>query len=248
MAPLLDRVVPRRRAMDDMPQSLDRAFEDEFALCLCGLDSPYLFLFFPRSARHEIAAYGDGPDDAREVARWRASFMRFIQAVLLARPGRLVLKSPPHTARVARLLETLPAARFVHMVRDPRAVVPSAVHTARVLIESYGLQHASAEAIEDWVFRHFELSHRRWDADRARLGPDRFVEVRYEDFVADPVAGLERVYASLGLGPFAPARAPVERYLAEAAGHRMNRFDADPELQRRIVDRFGWVMRSYDYR
>jgi hypothetical protein len=240
---LVDRLLPRRRPMDDMRQGVDRPFEDEFALCLSGLASPYLFFFFPRSA----ARHDDDPDDPASAERWRTCFVHFLRAVLLARPGRLVLKSPPHTARVARLLDILPAARFVHMVRDPRAVVPSAIHTVSVLIEYYGLQRASADAVEDWVFRHFELAERRWDVDRARLSPDRFIEVRYEDFVADPLAGLERIYATLGLGPFAPARAPAEGYLREVAGHRTNRFARDAGLERRIVERFGSVIQRYGY-
>jgi hypothetical protein len=58
---------------------------------------------------------------------------------------------------------------------------------------------------------------------------------------------LERIYAGLGLGPFALARDGVERYLAGVAGYRTNRFTIDGELRRRIVERFGPVMRQYGY-
>jgi hypothetical protein len=247
LGPLVARLLARRRAMDDMEQGWERPFEDEFALCLSGLDSPYYYFFFPQSTRPTVAVYGDGPDDPPSLERWKTSYVRFLKAVVLARPGRLVLKSPPHTARIDRLVATFPASRFVHMVRNPLGVVPSAIHTVRALIEVYGLQHACRQAIEDWVVRHFELMNRRWDEDRARLPPGHFIDVRYEDLVADPMGELERIYAGLGLGPFALARDGVERYLAGVAGYRTNRFTIDGELRRRIVERFGPVMRQYGY-
>jgi len=241
LSPVAARLLPRRRPMDEMKFGVGRPFEDEFALCLLGLDSPYDFFFFPRSPHDEIGVYDDEIADAGpSVELWRTSFVRFLKAVCMAKPGRLVLKSPPHTARIAPLVQTFPEARFVHMTRDPLAVVPSAIHTVRLINAVWGLQRASDAAIEDWVFRHFEFVQRRWEAERTRLQPDRFIEVRYEEFVADPITGLERIYATLGLGPFAPARALVERYLAEAAGYRTNRFTLDAGLRRRILERCDW--------
>ena len=110
-----------------MAAGWDRPQEDEFALCLLGLPEPV-----HRSRVPERSA--DLPGFARplrpvagELARWKRTFLRFLQTLTFRDPRRLVLKSPPHTARVPVLLEMFPDARFVHIVRDPRVVFPSTV-------------------------------------------------------------------------------------------------------------------------
>ena len=243
VGPIFESRVPRRRPMDNMVQGIYRPFEDEFALCFNGHDSIYMFLFFPRNAGRAAAAL-----DLRENPRWQADFERFLKAVLLNRRGqRLVLKSPPHTLRVRMLSEMFPGARFIHLVRDPLSVIPSALHTVRMLIETYGLQTASDADIEDWVFGNFDAMHRSIAESRPLLAPGRFCEVRYEALAANPLAELEQIYAQLDLGDFAPARPAFEAYLSGIKDYRKNRFDVDIGLRRKILDRCGWVMERYGY-
>ena len=55
-----------------------------------------------------------------ELARWKAGSMRFLQTITVRADKPIVLKSPPHTARVwACWPRCFPAAKFVHIVRDP---------------------------------------------------------------------------------------------------------------------------------
>ena len=53
----------------------------------------------------------------------------FLKKVQFIVPRPLVLKSPPHTARIRQLLEWFPEAKFVHIRRDPYRVIQSRLHT-----------------------------------------------------------------------------------------------------------------------
>jgi hypothetical protein len=53
------------------------------------------------------------------------------QVLFLQQDKRLVLKSPPHTARVRLLREIFPGAKFVHISRDPYEIYQS---TKRVCV------------------------------------------------------------------------------------------------------------------
>ncbi|MBU1865443.1 MAG: sulfotransferase [Actinobacteria bacterium] len=239
-------LLPEHRPIDGMRLRWDLPQEDEFALCVQGLPSLYAGWAFPRRG-------GDGPtlDPAEmpgeEGRRWRAALLGFLQAVTLGDGRRLVLKSPAHTARAATLAEMFPGASFVHMVRDPYVVVPSALEAWRRMADSLGLQTGCRPDLEDHLMGVFEAMYRRFEEDRKRIGPGRVVDVRYEDLVADPVAVMARIYQSLGLGGFEGVRPAIEGYVEAAAGYLTNRHESTPGLRRRITERWAGYARRYGY-
>jgi hypothetical protein len=245
---LLRGRVPDRRPMDAMPAGLDRPQEDEFALCLLGEPSPYERIAFPNSP----AAVG-GSLDLRGLSppalrRWKRTLYRFVQALTYANGGRrLVLKSPPHTARVPVLLGLFPDARLVHIVRDPYAVYPSTLHLWRHLYAVHALQRPSWESLPEYVLETFVLLYDRLEEGKRLAPPGHFHELRYEDLVHDPVTQLETVYRGLDLGDFGPARPHVEAHLAGVKSHETNRYLLTPEEQRTITRRWDEVIRRYGY-
>ena len=134
--------------------------------------------------------------------------MRFLKEVTVRTGKRLVLKSPPHTARVPVLLDLFPRAKFVHIVRDPRVVFPSTLNLWMAMARKHGLQTPVWPGLEDKVLREFRVLHDRLEDARPLLEaePGRFHELRYEDLVNDPVDELRKVYAGLELGAFDASR------------------------------------------
>ena len=114
-------LLPARRPMDNMPMGWDRPQEDEFALCNVGTPSPYLTIAFPNHppAYEEYLTLKEVDEAAR--TQWKNSLRHFLQKVTFVHRKRLIIKSPPHTARVRTLLELFPDARFVYLVRAPFA-------------------------------------------------------------------------------------------------------------------------------
>ena len=105
--------------MDAVPLAADSPFEDEFALAKIGIPSPYASLAFPRQGPPS-PSYLDLPVSPTSARRWEAGFLWLMRRLQLANPGRrLIIKSPPHTARIRTLLKLFPDARFVHISRNP---------------------------------------------------------------------------------------------------------------------------------
>jgi hypothetical protein len=96
-------------------------------------------------------------------------------------------KSPPYTWKARRIQRALPEAHFIHLIRDGRDV---AVSLSEV---SWGPGDVEAAATK-WVE---ELGRARQRAQRLR--PGTYVEVRYEDLVADPEPVLRRIADFVGL-------------------------------------------------
>ena len=126
------------RPMDDMRAGWDRPQEDEFALCNLGVPSPYLAWAFPNHGpvSDEYLDLRSLPAAEREA--WKRAWRMFVQRVALVRSGRIVLKSPTHTARVRTILEVFPDARFVHIVRDPLVLFPSTVRLWKIAERNAG--------------------------------------------------------------------------------------------------------------
>lgn len=240
-------LLPRERAMDNVPLAWDRPQEDEFALANLGTPSPYLQIAFP----NRPLPYADYYDleQLSPAARkaWQQDFYRFVQALSLRNPKRLVLKSPTHTFRIPALVELFPDARFVHIVRDPFVTFASTIHLWKVLYRTQGLQIPRNERLREHVFETYLRMFHRLQATRHLLAPQRFCQVKYEDLVRNPVGELRRVYDELELGGLDAALPAVEQYLAASKDYQTNRYQLSSEDRAEIARRWAEPIRHYGY-
>ena len=182
------------------------------------------------------------------VLSWERAFSRFVKALTLAKPGRrLVLKSPPHTARIPNLLKLYPDARFIHVVRDPYAVYASTLKLWRMLYAVHGLQKPSWEGLREHILKTFVRLHDSYEDSRDLIPKSHLHELRYEDLVSDPVSRLEVVYRALGLDDFEPARGTILKYLAQVSGYESNPYHLTAEERTAINDRWHAYFRQYSY-
>lgn len=241
-------LVPDRRPMDNMAAGWDRPQEDEFALCLLGLPSPYADLAFPNRPPIYPGSLDLSGLTPVQLAHWKRTFVRFLRALTYRDPRRLVLKSPPHTARVRVLLDLFPDARFVHIVRDPYVVFPSTVNLWKSLGRTHGLQAVRDEGrIREKVFGEFRVIYDRLDEARPLVPKNRFHEVRYEQLVKDPVGELRRVYEGLELGGFENLRPRLEEFVRGNTGYETNKYKLDDADRAVVTARWGDVIRRYGY-
>jgi hypothetical protein len=241
-------LVPDRRPMDNMVAGWDKPQEDEFALCLLGLPSPYADLAFPNRPPTYPGSLDLSGLTPAQLAHWRRTFVRFLRALTYRDPRRLVLKSPPHTARIRVLLEMFPDARFVHIVRDPHVVFPSTVNLWKSLGRTHGLQSVRDERrIREKVFAEFRVIYDRLEEARALIPPGRFHEMRYEQLVKDPVGEMRKVYEAVGLGEFETVRPRLEEFARDWADYETNKYQLTDADRAEVAARWGDVIRRYGY-
>ncbi|WP_185962306.1 sulfotransferase [Palleronia caenipelagi] len=113
-------------------------------------------------------------------------------------PGkRLVLKAPDHNDGVAELLDALPEARVILTHRDIVEQIGSFLslgRTTRKLAVNALDTAKEAEGVIDMT----DVSLQKMAEARIRH-PDRILDVRYTDMMADPLASVERIYEFCGL-------------------------------------------------
>jgi len=144
----------------------------------------------------------------------------------VARTGKRIVgdKSPQHTANLDEIYEIYPNARVIHIVRDGRDVAVSAVHHwwrlakdraggfFELTPEELEIRDAYLEDREGFlasgrsIFTEERLGQlaRRWSyrvgkahRDGTALYGERYLEIRYEDLLRDPMTDLRRVFELL---------------------------------------------------
>lgn len=240
-------LAPKQRPMDNMAAGWERPQEDEFALCLLGQPSTYADIAFPNHPPVYPGALDLSGLNPAELSRWKRTFRQFLQTLMFRDPRRLVLKSPPHTARIPVLLDMFPDARFVHIVRNPYVVFPSTVNLWKSLTRGHCFHSPHHQNVEEKVLREFRIIYDRLEEARSSIPRGRFHEVRYEDLIADPLVELENVYAALELEGFASARADVERYIQKSKDYETNKYRLTEEQIERIDRHWGDVIERYGY-
>ena len=245
--PLIEAVLPAKRLQDDMAIGFDRPQEDEFALCLLGVISPYMNYAFPQ----QMARHGDYYDIEKakpaERERWEQTLLRFLKKITLARPRPIILKSPTHTFRVKTLLRLFPGARFVYIVRNPYDVFLSTLHLRKVLSRAISFQQENFTGLEESVFKVFIRMHQSFEKSRSLIPAGQLHTLRYEDLEKDPVGQLRALYSSLGLSGFDSVVPALNQYLAGVANHKKNSYSLTPELLAEITRRWGFFIRQYGY-
>jgi hypothetical protein len=114
--------------------------------------------------------------------------------------GYLVIKEPHGSIGAPLLMEALPESRMVFLVRDPRDVAASALHSSFVRATPSELRWQKAEErpegfVKDRAENYLRDIRRTKQAYEAHKGHK--VLVRYEDLKADTLGTMKRIYSAL---------------------------------------------------
>ena len=242
-------ILPRKRPMDNMGASFKHPQEDEFALVTMGVGTPYLHMAFPNEPRDYMNYLDMEGIPAEDLAQWKRALTTFMRTLTLLHgpEKRLILKSPPHTGRVAILQEMFPDAKFIHIVRHPYSVVPSTIRLWDSLEGIQGLQLAKGADRREYVFRCYERMYHGFNAHREEIPAERFYNVRYEDLVANPVDEIAAIYKHLNLGDFEVVRPKLEAMVADRKDYKVNKHQLPADLRSEIDRRWADYMQAYDY-
>jgi hypothetical protein len=196
------------------------------------------------------------PEWLAVVPRWRDyyyahdqrphyAYMKNVLKALqwLRGPERWILKSPQHLEQLGPLIETFPDATVALTHRDPVSVVASAI-----TMLTYGdrMRRAKADpaAVAAYWSDRVEQLLRACVRDRHLLPATQSIDVFFDEFMADDVGMVERIYDVAGLEMTGEARASLQRYMADNPRGKHGRilydlagdFGVDPEELRGRFD------------
>lgn len=230
-------LLPDTRPMDNVALSFAAPQEDEFGPCLACFRSLYPGISFPRHLDYYERFLTFRGVPPAQVDEWKAAFLWFLRKLTVKSPRPLVLKSPPHTARVRLLLEMFPDARFVHIHRDPFVVFRSFQHYYDTAGWYTYLQRPDLEGLDDLILRRFTVMYDAYFAERELIPAGRLHEVAFADLEAEPMAAMAALYAALDLPGFDRVEPKLRQYLDGLGAYRKNRYEELPAALRERVAR-----------
>lgn len=111
---------------------------------------------------------------------------------------RWLLKSPQHLHTLELLFAVFPHAQVILTHRDPGKTIPSLASFIHTLWQIYSEQADPRQVGAQWNQR-MARALRHCMAVREGMPAGRFLDVRFEDTVHDPLAVVERIYRFAGL-------------------------------------------------
>lgn len=246
---LIAFALPETRLVDAMPIRFASPQEDELALAMLSLKSPYLGANFPhhREAYLRYLDFVDVPAD--EIEQWQAAFVYLMKKLTFAHQGkRLILKSPPHTARIKYLLELFPEAKFIYLHRQPETVLQSTRRLFNTVPWYSYLQKPDMATLDDYLLQQYTRLHQAYFAQRHLIPAANLIEVAFRHLEANPTGTIQQIYQQFGLAGFTALCPKLEAYLAGITGYKKNHHPPLPKpLSEQLIARNPRAFSQWGY-
>lgn len=191
---------PRRAMVEEYQKYMNEKNPDFAKIHFASADTPEECVLIHAYALHGVhigveimlEPYGSWfrDQDLRSLYKYYADLLRLLD---WQRPGkRWLLKAPAHMWAIDALLETLPDVSIVWSHRNPVACTASICSMTRTLFGS--TMEIDPAALGPVVMDWYATSLERGLAVRDRSDPARFVDVDHDDFVADSMSVVARIY------------------------------------------------------
>lgn len=235
---------PRERPMDNMKVTFNSPGEDEFATSMMSLRSPVIGWSFPRRAEYydRYLTFRGVPEE--DLARWKTAFVSFLKKLTWRYDRPILLKSPAHTCRIRLLLEMFPAARFVHVHRNPYTVFQSTRRLYEKGVSRSYLQHPNEAQIDDGILRRHITMYDAFFEERGMIPDGQLYQVCFEELEKGMVSQVGQLYECLNLPGFSGLEPGLQRYVESIADYKKNVYPPLAEPLRRQVAR-AW-QRSFE--
>lgn len=247
--PLMRLLMPEKRPADNVLLSPELPQEEGIALSNIDSFGFYNFFYFPRSWKDIYKKYISGdiatPEELKDFGRRYKKLIA--QSLIEYNRKQFVSKFPPNTGSIRHLLDMFPHAKFVYIYRNPVLVFQSTVNFFETTHEALKLQPYSRDEFEEMVFELYEMIIADYERLKSLIPAHHLVEIRYEDFEADPLEGLRHIYDRLGLEGFEQSIPAFTDYFNsqrkfEKASHQFTSEETD-----KITSRLAFAMEMYGY-
>ncbi len=248
LRPLLERALPQDRRIDQVTVQPDSPQEDEIGLANMQPLSYYHGLYFP-SHFHEnfqagIFLEGCSPE---QVEEWKRALIYFCQKLYLQQQQRLLIKNPVYTARVTLLRSIWPQAKFIHIHRNPYIVFQSMKKFYRILFQELALQPYDLSKIDTLILESYPRMIHQMFEETADLPAHQFIELGFDQFEADPLTEIRRIYTQLELDGFEDAEPYFVSYMEAQQPYHKNRYSFPPEILEQIHQHWQPLIEHWHY-
>ncbi len=242
-------LMPEKRPTDNMDLKVDLPQEEEFALSNMIPYSYYDFWFFPQRMLEycdRFLTFEKITEQEKQV--FMEEFRRLVVTSLHNTGGTQFLsKNPPHTGRIETLLEMYPDAKFIYLKRNPYTVFESTWSFFNNIIPPLQFQHITPEQLETNILEAYRRLYFRYEEQKRLIPAGNLVEIRFEDFEADPFGLTRDLYGQLDLPGFTESEKAIAAYLDKKKGYKKNQYKYENRTVRVVEDNWDMALKEWGY-
>lgn len=245
--PVLNKMMPRKRPMDEVEMRPLDPMEDEWALIRLGAPTPCLKVFFPSPDGKFLTGTDEFIPEGKNLVIWKKNYLELLKKITLLTQKQIVLKNPYNTPRIAILAEMFPGAKFIHIVRDPYKIIPSAINMWNIVSGENAFKSGWKMPTTEETAIIVNEFWRSVNQNRKNLSDDQYATVRYEDLEKDPILELKRIYEQLGFTFTSMLETSITQFMQEKKNYRKNFFELSPAEKNSITAVLIDYMKFYGY-
>lgn len=250
VTPILERMTPKTRPMDNVKLSLDYPQEEEFSLANISPCSFYHGWYFPQYMKEYFDKFVIFKNISPAIFEtWKQAYMKIMKiANLNAENRRLLIKNPTNTGRVKILLDLFPDAKFIHIYRNPYMVYFSTKSLYNKLLPVITLQDFNEEEVDENILFFYKEMMSKFFSEKDLIPPNNLVEVKYEDLEIKPIQELERIYNQLNLTGFDQLKETFNNYVASQRNYKRNTYKLqDSAVMQNIYHHWKFTIEKWQY-
>ena len=235
---LLKRIVahslPKKRPMDNLAMGTDLPYEEEYAIAnLC----PYSFYhawYFPRAINRYYKRYILYENAEDIINEWKKVYLYFLKKITYKHNGKqIVLKSLVNTAKIKHLLSMFPDAKFIHLQRNPYEVYMSTWKLYNSILPLFSFQHVDEEELDKSILKIYKVISKKYLEDKKLIPKENLIELRYEDFINDPLKILDLIYSE---------------YIKKHVDYKRNSYKIDEDIKNKVYSEWEVIFKEFGYK
>jgi hypothetical protein len=246
--PVLAGSITEKRPMDDVPMGTDLPQEEEYAI---GAFIPYAYYngwIFPKNMGfyNKFVCMDNVSKDV--IDEWKETYLYFLKKLTYYRDGkRLILKNPAHTARIKHLLEMFPDAQFINIYRNPYHLYYSMMRFLRIVVPIYCLQKYDMQSLEGHMLDLYAQMYKKYFEERSLIPKGNLVEIKYEDFIQNPLKNVKKIYTTLGLKNFEASKKFFSEYVTSQKYFKASNYNVEPAVKDKIDKKWKFIVDEFGY-
>lgn len=183
-----------------------------------------------------------------DINQWKRDYKYLIKKTSLKNDDKqLLIKSPGNASRIKKLLDLYPQARFIFIHRNPYDVFYSSKKLWNTLLDNLALQDFSKKQMEQEIIKVYNKLMKRYLEQRTDVPEEQIAEIRFQDFISNPMDQLHAVYQKLELQDFDKAVPHFRTFLESKTEGKSSNYEYENRIVKLINENWKFAFDQWDY-
>lgn len=241
--------LPTKRPMDNLEMQADKPYEEEYAIANISPYSFYHAWYFPKNIdmyfKRDVLYEGDYE---KNIYQWKKTYSYFLKKLTYKHNGKqIILKSLVNTAKIKHILEMYPDAKFIHICRNPYNVYKSTWKLYNSILPIFSFQHIDYEEFDRSIIDIYKNLYKKYFEERKLIPKENLIELKYEDFIEEPIKTLEEIYSKFNIKEFEEAKPAFEKYVKKHENYKRNHHTIDPKTESKVYKQWKQSFTEFGY-